>query len=73
MLVGFVVFVLPGSAAAVAFVGGDGDQALAALGMVRCALHQFRVAGGAAPVTLDAGAGLAEQHFFQFVLAVRVQ
>ena len=72
MLVGLVVFVLRGSAAAVAFVGGDRNQSVAAFGVVRSALHQFRVAGGAAPVTLDAGAGIAERHFFQFLLAVRV-
>ena len=70
--VDFVVFVFPIGAAAFAAVFGDVDHAVfVGLGAVG-ALHQLGVAGGAAPVALDARAGGAEFHFLEFVVSVEV-
>ena len=56
MQAGFVIFIFPAGAAAVAAVIGDGHQAVAARLVAVVALHQLGVAGGLAPVALDAGA-----------------
>src|SRR5699024_3501751 len=70
--VGLVVLVFPGGAAAVADIAGDGHQAVAMLFLAVGALHQFGVPRGAAPVALDAGAGIAQFHLFQFALSSQV-
>ena len=48
------------------------SQAVPALFLAVVALHQFGMAGGAAPVALDAGARIAQRHLLQFVLPVQV-
>ena len=72
LLLGFVVFILPGGAAAVAAVAGDGDQAVRPLFLTIASLHQLRVSGRATPGALNAGAGVAKRHFFEFIEAVGV-
>ena len=54
--VDLVVFVLPRRTAAVAAVLGDGDQAVWAFLLTVFALLQLGMAGGTAPVALNAGA-----------------
>jgi hypothetical protein len=69
LLVGFVVFVFPRRATAVAAVLGDGDVAVFALFFAVAALHQLSMAGRAAPVALDTFAGIAQLHGVEFRLA----
>src|SRR5574343_1622148 len=69
LLVVLVVLVLPGRAAAVALVTGDGDGAGLAVFLAVAALHQLGMAGRLAPVALDALAGLAQFHRVQFALS----
>jgi hypothetical protein len=70
--VGLVIFVFPRRTATVTAVLGDGDLAVAARLFAVEALHQFGVTGGAAPVTLDAGAGVAHRLGLQFSFWIQV-
>ena len=80
LLVGLVVLIFPGGAAAVTAVTGDGDQrmllvavpVLPAVFLPVIALHQLSMAGRTPPVALNASTRLAELHFFKFLLAVGV-
>lgn len=80
LLVGLVVFVLPGGAAAGTAVAGDGDQvvfvvAVAVLAHVFlpiAALLQLGMAGRTPPVALNASTWLAQRHFLKFVLSIQV-
>src|SRR3954468_17155036 len=70
MQIGLVVLVFPAGAAAVASVAGDGDHAAVfAFFLAVAALHQLGVAGGAAPVALDAAARLAQRHLLLVLFA----
>ena len=72
MKVDFVVLVVPGRAATVTAVAGDGDQCMIALFLSVVPLQQLGMARRAAPVTLNAGARIAQRHLFQFALAIHV-
>ena len=60
VLVGLVVFVFPGRAAAVAAVAGEAGLAVATVFAAVGALYQFGVARGFAPMALNASAGLTQ-------------
>ena len=80
LLIGLVVFILPRCTAACAAVAGDGDKAVLVVAVaIRphvllpvAALVQLGMARCAPPVALNAQARLAQGHFFEFVLSVRV-
>ena len=70
--VDLVVLVLPFCTAAFAAVPGDGDLPVAARFFAVDALHQLGMAGGTAPVTLDACARIAKRRLVRFILLLQI-
>lgn len=71
--VDLVVLVLPFCSAAFTAVLGDGDLPVAARFFAVDALHQLGMAGGTAPVALDASARIAKRRLLRFILLIQIR